>query len=77
MGRRKVSENLLARITASAEATGDAKEAFLIRIEARDALIVEAVESGIQQREIAEAAQISPGRITQLILASEVHRSVN
>jgi hypothetical protein len=68
MPPKPVVEDLKPRLSAAATAVADARTAYRLRVKALKELVVQAVEEGMAQREIAKAAgYASAGRITQIL----------
>jgi hypothetical protein len=65
--RGEVVPDLLPRITAAAHAVQDAEDAWHLRIRHRDQLVTSAVDSGVSQRSVAEAAGLSRGRVIGIL----------
>lgn len=68
--------DLLPRIRHLAAETADALDAYELLRRQRDELIVQAVDNGVSQREVAHAAGVSKGRITQLLANTTIHEEV-
>jgi hypothetical protein len=67
MSEREVLPDLLPRIRRAAQESRDAADAATLRQRQRDELIVRAVDEGIPQRVVAEAAGLSKGRIIAIL----------
>ena len=69
----KVAEIIspLDRIRLAGLAVGDAHELYRVAVEVRDQLIVAAVDEGFEQRDVAEAAELSYPRIIAIMGQSE------
>lgn len=67
MSAAEVVPDLLPRVRAAASATRDAQDAFDLEKRLRDQLIVKAVDAGISQRAIAEAAGLAKSRIVAIV----------
>lgn len=71
MAGREVVPDLLPRVRAAARTVADDRVSLGMSLEVRNALIVQAVDEGIPQGRIAEAAGVSAPYITKLILDAE------
>lgn len=66
-----VLTDLPTRIKAAAEETRDAREAYDLATEQRNKLIVEAVDGGMTQKEVATLAGVAKGRISAILAGSQ------
>lgn len=71
MNGSEVVPDLLPRIKAATYAAHDCEDAWRLRIRQRDDLILEASDAGVSQRAIADAAQVSRGRVVAILCASQ------
>lgn len=58
---RRRLEHLAARVVAG-------REELELALEARDELVVEAIEAGLSRRVVAQSAQIAPSRVHDILL---------
>lgn len=66
-----VLEDLAPRLKKAREAADDARDAYRLRMATLKRLVVQAVEEGMSQREVAKAAgYASAGRITAILADS-------
>lgn len=75
-GPAEVLPDLIPRIRAAAAEARDATDAASLRQRQRDELIVAAVDQGISQRAVAEAAGVSKGRIIAILGNAVVSESI-
>lgn len=67
-----VIEDLSPRLKKAAAEVTDARDAYRLRVKALKKLVVQAVDEGMSQRQIAAAAGYkSAGRITQILAEGE------
>ena len=64
---RQVLVGMPERLRAAARAVGDTREAYDAARELRDALIVQAIDEGMQQNAVARAAGVSRSRVVAII----------
>lgn len=76
MSGQEVVPDLLPRLEQLARETRDAQDAAQLLQRQRDALIVEAVDAGITQRAVAQAAGISKGRIIAVLANAPITEEV-
>lgn len=69
--RGEVLPDLLPRITAAAHAARDAEDAWRLMVRQRDQLVTRAVDGGVSQRSVAEAAGLSKGRVVGIMASSQ------
>lgn len=67
---RPVLQGMSERLRAAGLAVRDAHEAYDAARELRDALIVQAIDEGMQQRVVAAAAGVSKSRVIAILEAS-------
>ena len=66
-----VAQDLPARIRAAVEDVDDTRDAYRLSLEVRDKLIVEAIDSGMTQKQVAAMAKVQKGRISAILSNSE------
>lgn len=71
MTQRVVLSDLTPRLEAAANAVKDAELEYRLALEQRDALVVQAVDEGMQQRRVAKAAGVSQPHVIRILARSE------
>lgn len=66
-----VLNDLPARLKTAAEEVRDAKVAYDLALEQRDALVVTAVDTGMSQKAVAEIIGVAKGRISPILASSQ------
>lgn len=71
MSSREVLSDLAPRLRAAAATVADATEQLRLARQHRDELVVQAVEEGMTQKRVAEAAGVSAPHVTRILLSAE------
>lgn len=69
--QQSVLADLTPRLEAAARAVKDAQVELALALEARNELIVQAVDEGMAQTKVAAAAQVSQPQVVRVLAASE------